>query len=102
MPTSEEQIIGEAARAFAGEVFGRSPKHRLLDALEAFAGNGSADEVSGNVESPTGHFFRVDRWIVVTDSQGFRDVQTYDTESEAEVAFRSMDEEYIQWAGDDE
>ncbi len=99
---SENEFIGQAATQFPGEIFGRSPNHRILDACEAFYMNGCADEVSGNVESSLGHFYRCHRWIVVTDNQGFKDVQTFDTEAEAEIEFRSRDEEYCQLVGDDE
>jgi hypothetical protein len=71
----------------------------ILEALEAFYGNGFADEVSGDVDSPVGHFYRVDRWIVSTDSRGFRDVWNYANIAEAKREFQLLDEEYSKWDG---
>lgn len=62
--------------------------------LEEIYMDGCADEVSGDVESPTGHFYRVGSQVVVTDSQGFSDVTDYDSEVEAEWAFQELDESY--------
>lgn len=95
---SEDEFIGQAREAFS-EV---GTDAKILDACEAFYMNGFPDEVDGDVESSLGHFYRCHRWIVVTDNQGFKDVQTFDTEAEAEIDFRSRAEEYCQNAGDDE
>ena len=100
----EDEFIAQAEREFDSldeyEKIGQPG--RLLAALNAYSLNGCADEESGNVESPTGHFSRTGRWILVTDDRGMHSVQTYDDVIAAEHAFRHMDEEYCQWAGDDE
>jgi hypothetical protein len=70
-------------------------------ACETIYGHGVADDVSGNVEAPTGHFYRVAQWIVVTDSQGFSDLYTYASEEEAVEEFNKLDAEYAKWWGDD-
>ncbi len=69
----------------------------LLEALETFYLNGTADEISGDVDSPVGHFYRVDRWIVTTDSQGFHSVWNYATIEAASSEFHRLDEDYSQW-----
>ena len=69
----------------------------LLEALEAFYMNGFAHESSGNVEAPTGHFYRVDRWIVTTSNQGFKDIWNYPSVARAKEEFQRWDEEYIAW-----
>ena len=94
---SEEDIIAQARSAFGDEVFGNSP-HRsdLLDALESFYMNGTSDESGGSVDENY-HFYRVHRWIVTTDSQGFSEVETYDTEQEGMDAFQNHERENAQW-----
>lgn len=72
----------------------------LQNALTAIWGNGFADESSGTVEAPCGHFFRVEHWIVTTDSQGFVSVETFDSIEEAMVAFSERDHEYADWDDD--
>lgn len=101
---SEDEIIAQAEEGCDhGTLVERiGNPGKLLAALEHFYMNGSDDANAGDVESPTGHFYRVHRWIVTTDSQGFNDIETYDTETEAIVAFERIVEEYCQWAGDDE
>jgi hypothetical protein len=96
---SEDEIIAQAKQ---NGIYHQENDDMLLDALESFYMNGSADGNTGNVESGIGHVYRVHRWLVITDSQGFQDIETYDSESEAEVAFESYEREYIQWVGDDE
>jgi len=75
---SEAEII-EQARVLDAEVVS------LVDALEAFYGNGFSDDSAGDVEYLDGHCYRVHRWLVWTDSQGFSDVSTFDTEVEAQA-----------------
>jgi hypothetical protein len=101
---SEDEIIAQAIEGTDHGTLVESSANpgQLLAALEFFYMNGSADGNTGNVESGIGHVYRVHRWLVITDSQGFQDIETYDTESEAEVAFESYEREYIQWCGDDE
>jgi hypothetical protein len=69
----------------------------VLDACEEYYMNGIYDDISGDMESPTGHFYRIDRHIVVTDSQGFHDLQTFDSEEAAIEAFGKLDDEYAEW-----
>jgi len=73
----------------------------VLEACEAFYMNGTADDVSGDVESLPGHFYRVARWVVLTDSQGFRNLSEYDDEAQAVEAFLEMSLEFEAWQGDD-
>lgn len=61
-----------------------------------------ADENSGDVESSTGWFARCGRWVVFTDSQGFWYTTRYATRELASAAFTVLEDEYDQWAGDDE
>ena len=70
-----------------------------LKELEEFYGNGFTDEVSGDVESPTGHFYRVGIQIVVTDQFGFNYVSAYRSAMLASLAFAKMEEEYSSWLG---
>jgi hypothetical protein len=71
----------------------------VLEACEEYYMNGTYDDVSGDVEAPTGHFYRIGRYIVVTDSQGFSEFHNYSNENEAVEAFSDMDEEYAKWDG---
>jgi hypothetical protein len=101
---SEEDIIAQAQEAFGDldDYVRIGNPGVLMSALWAFSMNGMADDQSGNVESPTNYFERIHRWILVTDDRGFSDIETYDNEAEAIEAFNRRDEEYCQWAGDDE
>jgi len=87
METTERGIIDQADSAFDQE------HSDLLSALESFQMNGCPDEQSGDVECFM-HFYRVDRWIVTTDSQGFREVLPFNTESEARFNFNELEREY--------
>jgi hypothetical protein len=78
------------------------PKLLTPEALEAIYMDGCADQVSGDVEAPTGHFYRVGRQIVETDSQGFKNFNSYTTEAEAEAEFDRLDNLYDEWMDDDE
>jgi hypothetical protein len=93
---SETEIVEQANRDLDAHA------ESLLDALDAFYLSGFADETSGDAESNVGHFHRVHRWIVRTDSQGFKDVETFDSEQEATRRFAELDEYYSEWLGDDE
>lgn len=88
---SEEELIDQACESFNVEV------GSILDACEEFYMNGSWDQSGGSVDATTGHFYRVHRWIVITDSQGSNELQTFDDEDEAERAFDTLMEEYSQW-----
>jgi hypothetical protein len=91
---TEEQVIAEAQENFGELEEGIANPGLLLAALETFYMNGTPDEQGGDVESPTGHYYLVDRWIVITDSQGFKSVETYATIKEATDA---LDKEYSEW-----
>lgn len=100
---SEDEIIAQCKENFGWDTYSAGkPDNPLLHACETFYMNGCADAVGGDVESPTGHFYRVHRWIVTTDNYGFKDIETYDTETEAIVAFEQRADEYTQWAGEDQ
>ena len=94
---SEAEIIQQAIESFEQDrlqgVFAVESKPTVLEACEAFFMNGFHDDVSGDVET-FGHFYRVHRWIVWTDNQGFKDVDTYDTEAEAIKAFEKYNDEF--------
>lgn len=69
----------------------------LEDALEACYMNGSYDDIGGDVESPTGHFFLVERWILITDSNGSKFVHRFETTEEAENRMEELQREYDEW-----
>jgi hypothetical protein len=96
MRKTEADIIAEAQEIGPFEEKIGQPG-TLLAALEHFYGNDSTDEQSGDVEAPTGHFYRVDRWIVQTDSAGFNSIYTYDTEDEAKLEFVKMENDFDVW-----
>ncbi len=70
----------------------------VLEACEVYYMNGCYDDLSGDSEAPTGHFYRIHRWIVTTNSQGFRFLDTFDNEDEASKAFKQRDDEYSEWS----
>jgi hypothetical protein len=72
----------------------------LVDVLDTFAWHGVADEASGNVEAPCGHFFRVDRWLVLTDERGFETVDEYPTVDEAVRSYEELEDRYVEWQGE--
>jgi hypothetical protein len=80
----------------------KSAIFRTLEQLEEIYMDGCTDEVSGNVEAPTGHFYRVGNQIVVTDSQGFNNVENFTHVEEAEVAFDERNEDFMEWDEDGE
>jgi hypothetical protein len=69
--------------------------------LEEIYMDGCPDDVSGDVDAPTGHFYRIGRQILVTDSQGFRTVHNYTDEAEAVQAFEVMNNEFGEWDDDE-
>lgn len=69
----------------------------VLQACEVFYLNGAADEVSGDVDCPTGHFYRLKRWIVFTDNIGTQTLINLGSEEAAKVAFDNLDKEYGEW-----
>lgn len=86
---SEEEFVKQANDAFNDKFCCKD----VLEACEEFYGNGAADQVSGDVEIFY-HFYRVHRWIVTADSQGFHELETYDNEAEAIEAFKNHETEY--------
>lgn len=66
----------------------------VMDACEAYYMNGCYDEIGGDVESVTGHYYRVERWIVVTDNQGFKELEAFHNEVLAHKAFEEREREY--------
>lgn len=103
--TSEEELIARAKDIFGTveySVFFQGRDFTLLDALETFYMNGFPDDVTGDVDSPNGHVYRVARWIVRTDDRGFKNVEAHDTEAEAIHQMIRENDEYSLWAGDDE
>ena len=77
---SEHEII-EQARTDLGETHIET----LEDALEAFWGHGFHDSQCGATDEPSGHCFRVHRWLLWTDDFGFTEVSTFDSEAEAQT-----------------
>ncbi len=73
----------------------------VLNACESYYLSGFHDELSGDSEAPTGHFYRIHRWIVTTNSQGFRFLDTFDTEDEAQKEFNNLEAEYSEWETQD-
>ena len=76
---SEERLIHQAQRDYAGYGI-----ETLVDALDMIWGNGFADGEAGEADR-YGHCFRVSRWLLWTDSQGFKSVEAYRTDTEAEA-----------------
>ena len=97
MAISEEQIIAEAEKQF-GPLEDRPGK--LLAALETFYMCGMPNELSGDVDAPTGHFYRVERWIVCTDSAGTHELRAYESEGDACLAFTELEREFSAWEGE--
>jgi hypothetical protein len=71
-----------------------------LAELENLFMNGFADDETGDVDSPTGHVYRVGRWLVHTDSSGFHTVFPYTAEADATEAFARIDTEFSEWMND--
>lgn len=68
-----------------------------LRACECIHAHGGVDAESGTVDASTGFFYRIDRWMVVVDQQGFLHLLTYETEDECRRAFNALDDEYSDW-----
>lgn len=94
MEMSEEEFIREAKNDWEDD---DTVINSIKEALEVSYMNGSYDDVVGDVDSSVGHNYRIDRWIVNTDTQGFTVVTTYDTVKEAEAAFWLLREEYYSY-----
>lgn len=102
--TSEGDIIADAIRIEGGPLQeGIANPGILLAALETIYMHGgvSSEDIGGDSEAPTGHFYRIERWIVSVDSQGFKDLTSFDTLAEAEDAFANLEDEFSKWDDDD-
>ena len=73
----------------------------LIISYESVFLDGMADSVSGDVEAPTGHFYRVNAGIVITDSRGFHYGYLYANEADAMRVFDILEAEYVDWCGAD-
>lgn len=94
--TAEELI------ALARENLGDPTIDTVEEAVLAFHGHGVADGVTGNVEAPTGHVIRVDRWIVLTNVQGFHTLEDYESPEIATARFANYEDAYADWADEGE
>ena len=93
-PTNPETI-----KTVADLIEPESAPHDLKSALETHYGHGFADDQAGDVNEAPAHVYRVDRWLVWTDSQGFSDVDEYGTDGAAAEQLESFAGTI---AGDDE
>lgn len=73
-----------------------------LAELEEIYMNGFADEVTGDVDSPVNHVYRVGKYLVETLSTGFKYVAEYETTTEAITVFNQIDAEYSTWLDSEE
>lgn len=71
-----------------------SDRTPTLEALESIYMDGFADAVDGDVDSEIGHFYRVGRCIVCTDSQGFHCLHVLNTEALAHDCFDALQYAY--------
>jgi hypothetical protein len=69
----------------------------VKDAVLALHGHGVADDVTGDVEAPTGHVILADRWIVLTNSQGFTTLEDFDSAETARERFAAYEDAYADW-----
>lgn len=65
----------------------------LAATLDALVMDGQADDETGDVDS-LGHLARVGRFLLWTDSQGFRTAEACETEDAARAEFAAFDAEY--------
>lgn len=94
--TAEELIT------LARENLGEPNIDNVTDAVLSFYGHGVPSDVTGHVEAPTGHVIRVDRWIVLTNEQGFTTLEDYDSEEIAIARFASYEDAYADWSNESE
>ncbi len=73
----------------------------VLEACEVYYMSGCYDNLSGDSEAPTGHFYTIHRFMVTTDSQGFRTLNVFDNEDEAQKEFNNLEAEYSEWETQD-
>lgn len=86
-PWTDEELIANARKLDP-----EANVKTVLDACEAYWGHGLADDACGEVEF-RGHAYRVDRWIVETNDQGFHRTRTYPNEQRAHAAFERIRDE---------
>lgn len=102
LPMARERTESEVIRQARTMAYDEDQEFSLMSALETISLNGFADEESGDSESPTGYFYRIDRWIVVIDSAGFSYLTPWTTEAEAKKDFEQMEHEYSLYLSSDE
>lgn len=78
-----------------------NPEPSTLDRLETVYLDGCADDVIGDVDA-LGHYYRVGRYIVQTDSQGFHEVFTFDTLEAARHKWQEIEAAYTLYDTDDD
>lgn len=89
---------GNRGRAYPGAYQGLTP----IQVYVVEAAQNGGDQSAGDVESPTGWFARVGKWVVVTDSFGFWNATKFDSEAKAVVAYEALDADYCEWADEGE
>lgn len=70
------------------------PARTILDACEGYYMNGFYDDIGGDVDTAVGHYYRIERFIVRTDTQGFRECDEFHTIAIAKKAFAELETEY--------
>lgn len=63
----------------------------LVVALDIISGHGFADQTAGDTET-TGHYARVGRFVLTTDSAGFVDSLTFESDGDAADYLDEIDE----------
>ena len=102
---SEEEFVAQCLNDFPDIPESEQYDPEYFDvvwACEAYYMNGSYDDIGGDAEAPTGHYYRIHRWIVVTDDHGFQELFTFDNEDEASAAFDKLEKEYLEWGDADD
>lgn len=95
--TTEEEFIRQAKLDWQDQNIST-----IKEALEACYMNGDYDDIGGEVEAPTGHYYMIENWIVITDDLGNKTVTAYPTEEEAEKVFDLLERDYTIWLGNEE
>ena len=97
MKMAEEEFVRQAKLDWED-----SEINSIEDALEACYMNGDYDEVGGDAEAPTGHYYQIDHWIVKCDNKGNKTVEAYENETQAEEAFELLERDFTKWLGEQE
>lgn len=95
-------MTAEALIELVRENLGDDSIDNVKDAITALWGHGSCDAGSGDMQAPSGHFIRQDRWIVLTNVQGVETLEEYDTVEDAERAYAAYEDAYADWADEGE